>query len=214
MPAEVCPLPKTTFNQDPPLQSSASPTIPVFMADPPSVRHELWKSATEKWNLHQASPIIGVKIDPFKCTGAVMTGLYITYIGMGTAFVVQTLTNASPHIDVTQALTSFTSAGDAQKFVDRQFQDWQGCDGTDVTGTSEGRYGGPPQHARLSKTDNSQGVNVNVLSPLPGAEGRQCQHVMSARNNVVVDVRVCAPDVGDMGLKLDQVIGENITGRR
>lgn len=162
----------------------------------------------------QASPIIGVQIDPFKCTGAVMTGMYITYIGMGTAFVVQTLNNASPRIDVAQALTSFSSEGDAKKFVDRQFQDWEGCDGTDVTGTSEGRYAGPPQHGRLSKTDNSQGVSVNVLSPLPGAEGRQCQHVMSARDNVVVDVRVCAADVGNMGLHLDQAIGENITGRR
>lgn len=162
----------------------------------------------------QDSPILGVHVDPFKCTGPVMTAMYTTYIGVGTAFTVQTLNNDPQNIDVIQALTSFPSPDDAKAFVDRQFEDWSDCDGTDITITIDGRYGGPPQHGRLSNSDNTQGANVISILPLPGAEGRQCQHVMSARNNVVVDVRVCAPNVLNMGWDLDQAIGEKITGQR
>jgi len=162
----------------------------------------------------QDLPIIGVHVDPFICNGPVMTGMHTTYSGAGTAFVVQLLNNGPQNVDVVQALTSFPSAAAAKAFVDRQFEDWQSCDDTDITITVDGRYGGPPQHGRLGKSTNDLGPSVVLLSPLPGAEGRQCQHVMSARNNVVVDVRVCAPNVLNMGWNLDQAIGEKITGQR
>jgi hypothetical protein len=124
------------------------------------------------------------------------------------------LHNEPQNIDVIQALASFPSADAAKAFVDRQFEDWSDCDDTDITVSVDGRYGGPPQHGRLGKSANDLGASSVLLSPLPGAEGRLCQHVMSARNNVVVDVRVCAPNVLNMGWDLDRVIGDNITGQR
>jgi hypothetical protein len=162
--------------------------------------------------LTQDSPILGVHVDPFTCTGAVMTAMNTTYNGAGTAFVVQFLHNEPQDIDVVQALASFHNEADAKTFLDRQFEDWQSCDNTDVTITVDGRYGGPPQHGRITNSDNAQGTNVISIVPPSGVNGRQCQHAMSARKNVVVDVRVCAPSVLNMGLDLDRVIGAKITG--
>jgi hypothetical protein len=165
--------------------------------------------------LTQDSPILGVHVDPFKCTGAVMTAMNTTYSGAGyTAFAVQLLNNGPQNIDVIQALASFHSEDDAKAFVDRQFVEWQACDDTDITITIDGRYGGPPQHGKLAKSANTLGPNVVFLYPLSGVEGRECQHVMSARKNVVVEVRACAPSVLNMGWNLDRAIGEKITGQR
>jgi hypothetical protein len=175
---------------------------------------QIANNATMTPTLTQDSPLFGVRVDPFECTGAVMTAMNATYGGAGTAFAVQLLNNGPQNIDAIQALTSFHNEADAKAFVDRQFEDWQSCDDTDVTVTVDGRYGGPPQHGVVGQSENTNGSNVVLISPPPGVEGRRCQHVMSARKNVVIDVRFCAPDVLNMALDLDRVIGDKITGQR
>jgi hypothetical protein len=163
--------------------------------------------------LTRDSPILGVHVDPFDCTGAVMTALHATYSSAGyMAFTVQLLHNDPQNIDVIQTLTSFRNGADAEAFLDRQFEDWQSCDNTDVTVTVDGRYGGPPQHGGVSNVASTENINSLLISPPSGAEGRHCEHAMSARKNVVVDARVCAPSVGSMGRDLVRAISAKITG--
>ena len=211
------PTPTTNTTASSPSSTAAANVDPTalkgLMASVADVT-QIANNATMTPTLTQDSPLFGVHVEPFECTGAVMTAMNATYGGAGTAFAVQLLNNGPENIDAIQALTSFRNEADAKAFVDRQFEDWQSCDDTDVTVTVDGRYGGPPQHGVIGHSENTNGSNVVSISPPPGVEGRRCQHVMSARKNVVIDVRVCAPDVRNMGLDLDRAIGDKITGQR
>jgi hypothetical protein len=159
----------------------------------------------------QSSPLGGAIVTPDSCTGAVMPGLDSVYRGAGfTGFAVQVLSNEPQNIAVIQSLASFPSEAEAQSFVDGQFADWQACKYTDVTVT----IGSSTSRGKVAISANTLGTNNVFIFPPTGGDGRQCQHAMSARKNLVVDVRACAPSVGSMGWTLARDIGEKITGQR
>jgi serine/threonine-protein kinase len=160
----------------------------------------------------QDAPLSGAVVDPDGCTGAVMPGSDSVYRGSTfTGIAVQGLTNDPQRVGVIQAIASFPSEADAQSFVDQQFADWQACKYTDITLTVGN---GEPQRGKVAISANTLGTNNVFIFPPTGTDGRQCQHAMSARKNLVVDVRVCAPSVSSMGWTLARDIGENITGQR
>ncbi|HET6736109.1 sensor domain-containing protein [Mycobacterium sp.] len=157
------------------------------------------------------APFRDVVIDPATCTGAVMPGDHNVYNGSGfTGFAGQVLSDASQDNKVIQSIASFPSEAEAKAFVDKQFADWQACKYTDVTVTIAGSV----SDGTVAVSAITDGTNNVFIFPPGGGAGRQCQHAMTPRKNVVVDVRVCASSVGSMGWTLARDIGEKITGQR
>ena len=200
---------------------SASPTpTPAAGVDPAALKgllasvpeiSQLADNATMKPDATVDAPLSGATVDPDHCTGAVMPGLDSVYRGSGfTGFAAQVLSDASQDHKVIQSIASFPSDAEAKAFVDQQFASWQACKYTDITLT----IGNSSQNGTTSTSANADGTNNIIIFPPGAGPGRQCQHSMTPRKNVVVDVRVCAPSVGSMGWTLARDIGQKITGQR
>jgi hypothetical protein len=174
---------------------------------------QLVGGATMTPNATFDEPYKEAKVDPFTCTGAVQPGAYTTYNGSGyTGFAGQLLTDVPQENKVLQYIVSFPSDAEAKAFVDKQVAGWEACKFTDVTLSTGG--GQAVSNATVGVTANNDGTaNVFIFPPAGGA-GRQCEHAITPRKNVVVDVRVCAASVGSMGWTLARDIGQKITGQR
>jgi hypothetical protein len=157
------------------------------------------------------APLGGVTVDPFTCTGAVQPGVDTVYDGSGsTGFAGQVLSDASQDHKVIQSIASFPSETEAKAFFDKQVAGWQARKFTDVSVT----IGGSTSPGTVAVAANTEGTGNVFIFPPAGGPGRQCEHVMTPRKNVVDDVRVCAPNVGSMGWTLARDIGQKITGQR
>jgi PknH-like extracellular domain len=109
--------------------------------------------------------------------------------------------------DVTQLVTSFTSAADAQALLQRARQDWQGC--------ASRRYGfhsSNGNHSYFDTHDVRGGASRIELSMRQEEDARWgCSHAMAVGNNVVAEARVCllgkdtAPPANNL---LDQIVAE------
>jgi serine/threonine kinase PknH len=156
------------------------------------------------------APFKGVSARPVECTGAVMPGVHSTFWGSGfTGFAGQILSDAPLVHKVIQTVASFPSDAEAKAHVDRQFKDWQSCTFTDVNI----KISSAEEVGTVGATANTEGITSIFITAVGGA-GRQCEHSMTVRKNVVVDVRVCTPSVGSMGWTLARDIGVKITGQR
>jgi hypothetical protein len=89
--------------------------------------------------------------------------------------------------DVTQLVTSFTTAADAQALFQRARQDWQGC--------ANRRYGFHSSNGNHSYFDT--GDLRNTASRIEVSMSQEedprwgCSHAMTVQNNVVTEARVC-----------------------
>ncbi|WP_029112139.1 sensor domain-containing protein [Mycobacterium sp. URHB0044] len=164
------------------------------------------------------APLLGTTVDPFRCGGAVTAANSIVYQGSAyTGFAAQVLSNAASDFKVTQSVASFTSDTAAQEFVDRQFDDWQTCESTNAT-LNQHRVTQPDGTTTGSETQEATTGSTAVVdgtnSILFFGPSRECQHAMTPRKNVVVDVRICAASVSSTASTLARDIGEKITAQR
>lgn len=196
----------------PPATAIEPAALKGLLASVPDI-NQLVGAATMTPNATFDAPYKDVKVDPFTCTGSVQPGAETTYLGSGfTGFAGQLLTDAPQENKVLQYIASFPSDAEAKAFVDKQVAGWDACKFTDVTlSTGDGQVG---SNGTVGVTANTDGTPSVFIFPPAGGPGRQCQHAMSPRKNVVVDVRVCAPSVGSMGWTLARDIGQKITGQR
>jgi serine/threonine kinase PknH len=208
-----------TTDESPSAAATPSPAAAIeptalkgLLASVPEI-NQLIGSATMTPTATFDAPYKDVKVDPFTCTGAVQPGAQATYLGTGfTGFAGQLLTDAPQENKVLQYIASFPSDAEAKAFVDKQVAEWEACKFTDVTLSTGG--GQAVSEGTVSVTANADGTPSVFIFPPGGGPGRQCQHAMSPRKNVVVDVRVRAPSVGSMGWTLARDIGQKITGQR
>lgn len=133
-----------------------------------------------------------------------------TYEGSGwTAVRVQELRDRpddSDHI-VYQSVVAFPDAASAQELFADQQGEWARCDDRRVD------LHDPDDPDAHYWSLNAAAVEHGVLTITRSAEefpGWGCQHAMTARNNVVVDVSACAIDVDDRGAELARRIAERI----
>lgn len=184
-------------------------TLSGFLASPADVG-QLADNSTLTPTPIEKKPFVGYTVDPTNCTGAVVPGADQVYGGSGfTGFAGQGMYDDDHK--VVQAITSFTTADAAQAFVDQQTVAWQACKYTTIT---QDAGDGVASRVTLGVTANVEGTTNLLFFPPTGTTGRQCEHSITPRNNVVVDVRVCAPSVGSMGWTLARDIGQQITGVR
>jgi hypothetical protein len=148
-------------------------------------------------------------IDDRTCLGLGSVGDVTVYSNSG--FVAmrgnQFSTPNAVRADVTQLVTSFTGAADAQALLQRARQDWQGC--------ASRRYSfhwSNGNHSFFDTHDLRGGGSRIELSMRQEEDARWgCSHAMAVGNNVVAEARVCllgkdtAPVVNNL---LDQIVAK------
>lgn len=143
-------------------------------------------------------PDTKLRVEPIRCLEAVMPGLdTVSYYGR-TGFAGQLL-HGDQHAQVIQVVASFPSDADAAAFRDSTTSYWRVCQDQQATITG----GQVPLMYALDRVESVDSV-VSVSMSATARDGTRvpCQHSLGARRNVVIDVRVCAPNVGSKGRDL------------
>ncbi|MGE2818027.1 sensor domain-containing protein [Mycobacterium heidelbergense] len=112
-----------------------------------------------------------------------------------------------PRHEVYQSVVSFPTAKAAKDFVATETKRWALCNGTSVTTTTPNTT---PQSWWIA-TVSQQGDMLTSLANREGAQGLGCQHALTARNNVVVDVSTCGWDVTEQSSAIATKIAERIS---
>jgi PknH-like extracellular domain len=145
-------------------------------------------------------------IDDRRCLGLGSVGDVASYSNSGYVAMRgnQFSTPNAVQADVTQLVTSFTAAADAQALLQRAQQDWQGC--------ANRRYGFHSSNGNHSyfDTNDVRGSGSRIELSMRQEEDASwgCSHAMAVQNNVVAEARVCllgkdpAPAVNNL---LDQI---------
>jgi serine/threonine-protein kinase len=123
--------------------------------------------------------------------------------GYSQQFIRDTQTGAS----AAQALVSFPTPEMASAFVAHEEQLWQPCANTTLT--VRGGGGSPDSTYQIGAPRKVDGIlsviSTRIEKPL------QCQHAITARGNVVVDVYGClSPGVTDQGIAIARALAERI----
>lgn len=113
----------------------------------------------------------------------------------------------NPRHEVYQSVVSFPTAQTASDFVAKEAKRWPACNGTSITTTNPDT----PAQTWWIATVSQQGDMLTSTANREGARGLSCQHALTARSNVVVDVEACGWDVAQQGTTIAQRIAEHIS---
>lgn len=147
--------------------------------------------------------------DKPECGGVWANANKIAYAGSGwQAVQTQYLREQDhPRHEVYQSVVSFPSAQAAKDFAATEAKRWPLCNGKSITTTT-------PDVAAQTwwiATVSQQGGMLTSFATREGAQGLGCQHALTARNNVVVDVSACGWDVMQQGSAIANTIAEQIS---
>lgn len=148
-------------------------------------------------------------LDQPQCAGAWGPLLQAAYTGSG-YLAVQSQILREPTDDqwlhtVFQGVVSFSSAEKAKAYVSSESQKWGRCTGVTLKVVGSGDHG-----AWTIASANTTRTVLTSLATLEGARGWGCQHAMTARNNVVVDVAACSVNPGNQGETIATRIADRI----
>ena len=163
-----------------------------------------------------SSPSTDATITPANCAGAWAPADNATYAGSGFTALAGQVVQEQPkaYHKVIQAVVSFPDANAAKAFYDKQTADWNSCKFQHITTQFTGSSDTTGAKIGVSgETDGTLSLLI-LIDDIPGAPKMQCQRGLTARQNVIVDVRACSPSVGSAGWTLARDIGEKITGQR
>lgn len=198
-----------------PPQPPAAPVdvaaLPGLLSSPEEIG-QLVDNATMEPSAVEKAPASGLSVTPAHCAGAVAPVTEATYSGSGYSGLAGQALNATPTptARVIQGVVSFADADFAKFFYDTQLTLWRGCQDTDVTVAYSG--GDKTDHVHIADVAESAGMASVLIVPSAATTNRQCQRALTVRNNVVVDVRVCSPDLHDAGMTLARNIAQRIPG--
>ncbi|MEE6177287.1 sensor domain-containing protein [Mycobacterium sp. 050134] len=97
--------------------------------------------------------------------------------------------------EVFQSVISFPTAAGAADFVAKEAKAWPLCNGRSITTTTANQK---PQTWWVATVGRQDGM-LTAFTTREGARGWGCQHALTARNNVVVDVEACGFTVMQQG---------------
>lgn len=155
----------------------------------------------------------GTTVTPPNCTSAWSPIDAVAYAGSGyTGVAAQVVQDLAPiNHQVNQAIVSFPDDQAAKASYDKQVAAWKSCHY--VKFTAEGAENSRGTTGVSAETDGTTNMLV-VVDARAGGGAVQCQRSITARKNVIVDVRACSPSVGSAGWTIARDIGEKITGQR
>lgn len=122
----------------------------------------------------------------------------------------QTLTDpkAATHVNHNAAIY-FATAKAANDFAAKQAHAWPKCNGA----TLHVSESGSPDSIWIAGTaSNHQGM-LTITNTQEGAGGWQCQRALTARNNIVIDVRSCGDNRTDQAITIATRMAERATPR-
>lgn len=161
----------------------------------------------------ETSPAKGMSVTPAQCVGTVAPVADATYNGSGYTGLAGQAVDETPTSTARaiQAVVAFPDPGVTQSFYNTQLTAWQSCQDTDVTVDYPNERSDHVHVAAVTKTD---GILTALIGPSAAATNRhsQCQRALTVRNNVVIDVRVCSPNLHDAGLTLARNIAQRVPG--
>ncbi|WP_350224435.1 sensor domain-containing protein [Mycolicibacterium sp. lyk4-40-TYG-92] len=143
-------------------------------------------------------PDTRLRVEPIRCIEAVMPGLDTASYYSRTGFAGQLL-HSGQHDQVVQVIAAFRTDADAADFRDMTARTWRSCQNQQAT-----VKGG---QTTLTYSLTSVEVVDSVVSVAMSGTARDgtavpCQHALGARRNVIIDVRVCTPNVANRGRDL------------
>ncbi|CDO91332.1 hypothetical protein AWC29_06515 [Mycobacterium triplex] len=112
------------------------------------------------------------------------------------------------HLDNSAAIY-FTTATAASDFVAKQAAAWPKCNGATLRLLERGQ----PDSIWMASTVANRDGMLSIINTQEGAGGWQCQRAMTARNNIVIDVRSCGNNRTDQGLKIATRMADRVNPR-
>ncbi len=142
-----------------------------------------------------------------ECLSAFGPAEHVTYGDSGwTGAQLQYLRDDNFEHEAFQGVIAFPSAAAAQKLITDQQALWSKCAKKTITLNKPTAQ----QHRVLGPLVNDNGT-LSMVSVLQESAGRGCEHVMGARNNIVIDTNVCRQDVTNQGVDLLNAIAAKVT---
>ncbi|WCS21220.1 sensor domain-containing protein (plasmid) [Mycobacterium marinum] len=108
--------------------------------------------------------------------------------------------------EIYQSLVSFATANAAAQFVAKEERSWPACDGRYVTTTD---FSDQSQTWWVATVSEQAGV-LRARSNREGTDGWGCQHALSTRRNLVIDVKACGLDIADEAVAIANGIASHI----
>lgn len=205
----------TTATPTPTTTAPAKPIDPGavsgLLASVPDINTLIGATVTPLDIVREPFDVLAVK--PYYCTGADLPGMKPTYSYTKpayTGFAGQVLSHEAPgRVNVVQALATFATSADAQAFYDLQVEDWKRCTNTEVAAAGHGSSStgviGVP-----AETDGVLDVRIDGRTTTNSGPPAVCDRALTARSNVIVDVRICAADPGTMGQDLVRDLAQKV----
>jgi eukaryotic-like serine/threonine-protein kinase len=145
------------------------------------------------------------------CLGAWQPGLASSYAGSTpTGSTIQVLNNQdSQLVSVIQAIVTVPDANTAHRFVTDQADKWAGCAGKTITENPTQAGAKETIHWTFGTLNNSGGT-VSLTHFAQEHQMVVCQHAVTARSNVVVDVVACQLGLDNQGVDILNAIAARI----
>lgn len=179
--------------------------VPSLLASPEGVAGIVGVGMTPGRIFKQ--PFRNLSTEPARCVDAVMPGQQSSQYYLPTGFAAQILDGAAPHIRVMQVVASFGSADDAERSYTIASSGWSGCQDTLVTLTADRQVA----VQKLGRMETRDSIISIAVTQADGSSTASCQHAFTAKRNIVIDVRVCTPNVGDAGRELVSKIAAKVS---
>jgi hypothetical protein len=103
----------------------------------------------------------------------------------------------------------FATAKAASDFAAKQAQAWPKCNGATLHVTTNRGSDG----TWIAGTATSRDGALSITNTEEGARGWQCQRALTARNNIVIDVRSCGNNRTDEAIKIATRMAERVNPR-
>ncbi len=111
-----------------------------------------------------------------------------------------------PRHEVFQSVVSFPTAAAATDFVSKEGKNWPLCNGRSITTTTPNS---PPQSWWVATVSQRNSVLTSVVNR-EGGHGWGCQHALTSRNNVVVDIETCGFEVQQQASEIAGKVAQGI----
>ncbi|ORB33120.1 hypothetical protein BST39_27400 [Mycobacterium paraseoulense] len=103
----------------------------------------------------------------------------------------------------------FATAKAANDFAAKQAQAWPKCNGASLHLTVRRE----PTSIWMAGTATNRDGMLSITNTQEGARGWQCQRALTARNNIVIDVRSCGDNRTDQAITIATRMAERVTTR-
>jgi len=183
--------------------------LPAMLLDPVAVNEVMRATAMAVNPALTSTALYEDTTDKPECGGVSANANLGVYSGSGWSSAqtryLREPTEPTEH-EVFESVIGFSSADAAAKFVAAQSNKWPVCNGRYVTTTSPR---GVPRTRWVSTVSQENGM-LTASSVEEGGRAWVCQHALTARNNVVVDVQACGSNVMQQGAAIAKMLADRI----